>query len=101
MRTKSVAGLVVLAVLVVVLAVSNPREDDFLRWFEGHTTTAVSEAKGVDRVIAGLTALKLGLDTRTSLRRENYVLLSVFRIRLSGREHAFIGVFGQFAALGG
>ncbi len=94
MRSKAV--LAVLAVVAVVLAVTNPDKDDFARWFERRAAAA---AQGQD-VLSGLSLIERTLEVKTSLRRDNYLLFSVFHVQVMRRKHAFVGVLGGFLGLG-
>ncbi len=89
-------ALLLLAVVAVVLAVTNPDKDDFVRWFERKAETA---AQGRD-VLSGLSLLERTLEVKSSLRRDNYLLFSVFHVRVMHRQHAFVGVLGGVLGLG-
>ena len=94
MRSKAVFA--VLAVVAVVLAVTNPDKDDFVRWFERRAEAA---AQGQD-VLSGLSLIERTLEVKTSLRRDNYVLFSVFHVQVMRRRRAFVGMLGGFLGLG-
>ena len=94
MRSK--AALAVLAVLALALAVTNPDRDDFVRWFERRAEAA---ARGHD-VLSGLSLIERTVEVKTSLRRDNYLLFSVFHVQVMRRKHAFVGVLGSFLGLG-
>jgi hypothetical protein len=94
MRSK--AALAVLAVLALTLAVTNPDKDDFVRWFERKAEAA---ARGQD-VLSGLSLLERTAEVKATLRRSNYLLFSVFHVRVMRREHAFVGLLGGFLGLG-
>ncbi len=94
MRSKAAAA--VLAVVAILLAVTNPDKDDFVRWFERRAEAA---AQGHD-VLSGLSLVERTLEVKTSLRRDNYLLFSVFHVQVMRRKHAFVGVLGGFLGLG-
>jgi hypothetical protein len=93
MRSKAAAA--VLGVVAIWLAVSNPDKDDFVRWFERKAEAA---ARG-QNVLSGLSLLERTLEVKTSLRRDNYVLFSVFHVRVMRRDHVFLGFLGGFRGL--
>lgn len=94
MRSKT--ALLLLAAVALVLAVTNPGSDDFARWFERKAEAAAQKQD----VLSGLSLLERTLEVKTSLRRDNYLLFSVFHVRVMHREHAFVGVLGGFLGLG-
>jgi hypothetical protein len=97
---KSKAAAILLAVLAIVLVASNPGPDDFIRWFEGKAEAAAGDEPGLAGALSGLSLLERTLEVRTSLRRDNCLLFSVFHVRVLGRDHAFVGVLGGFFGLG-
>jgi len=94
MRSKT--ALLLLAVVAAVLAVTNPDTDDFVRWFERRAEAAAQKQD----VLSGLSLIERTLEVKTSLRRDNYLLFSVFHVRVMRRKHAFVGVLGGFLGLG-
>jgi hypothetical protein len=94
MRSKT--ALLLLAVVAAVLAITNPDKDDFVRWFERKAETAAQKQD----VLSGLSLIERTLEVKTSLRRDNYLLFSVFHVRVMHREHAFVGALGGFLRLG-
>jgi hypothetical protein len=94
MRSK--AALAVLAVVAIVLAVTNPDKDDFVRWFERKAQAAAQKQD----VLSGLSLIERTLEVKASLRRDNYLLFSVFHVQVMRRKHAFVGVLGSFLGLG-
>ena len=97
---KSKALAVLLAVLGVVLVAGNPGRDDFVRWFEGKAKAAAGDEHGLSGALSGLSLLERTLEVRTSLRRDNYLLFSVFHVRVMRRDHSFVGVLGGFVGVG-
>ena len=94
MRSKAAAA--VLAVVAILLALTNPDKDDFVRWFERKAEAAAQKQD----VLSGLSLLERTLEVKTSLRRDNYLLFSVFHVQVLRRKHAFVGVLGGFLGLG-
>ncbi len=94
MRSK--AALASLAVVAVVLVVTNPDKDDFVRWFDRKAEAAAQKQD----VLSGLSLLERTLEVKTSLRRDNYLLFSVFHVRVMSRKHVFVGLLGSFLGLG-
>jgi hypothetical protein len=94
MRSKAAAG--VLAVVAILLAITNPDKDDFVRWFERRAEAAAQRQD----VLSGLSLIERTLEVKTSLRRDNYLLFSVFHVRVMSHKHAFVGVLGGFLGLG-
>ncbi len=94
MRSKAAAA--VLAVVAVLLAVTNPGRDDFVRWFERKAEVAAQKRD----VLSGLSLIERTLEVKTSLQRDNYLLLSVFHVRVMRRRYAFVGFLGGFVGLG-
>ncbi len=94
MRSKT--ALLLLAVVAVGLVITNPGKDDFVRWFE---RKAESAARGKD-VLSGLSLLERTLEVKASLRRDNYLLFSVFHVRVMRRNHVFLGFLGGFIGVG-
>jgi hypothetical protein len=94
MRSK--AALASLAVVALALAGANPGKDDFVRWFERKAEAAAQRQD----VLTGVSLLERTLEVKTSLRRDNYLLFSVFHVRVMRREHTFVGVLGGFLGLG-
>ena len=94
MRSRSVA--VILALVALAFALTNPGRDDFARWFEGRAEAAARGQNGLTR----LSLLERAVEVRSSLRRDNYLFFSVFHVHVMRRDHAFVGVLGGFLALG-
>ncbi len=98
MRSKT--ALLLLAVVAVLLAITNPGKDDFVRWFEGKAEAAAAGERGLSGALSGLSLLERTLEAKTSLRRDNYLLFSIFHVRVMRRDHAFVGVLGRFVGVG-
>jgi hypothetical protein len=94
MRSKT--ALLLVAVVAAVLAGTNPDKDDFVRWFDRKAQAAAQN----ENVLSGLSLLERTLEVKTSLRRDNYLLFSVFHVREMRREHVFLGFLGGFLGLG-
>jgi hypothetical protein len=88
-----------LGVLLVVSAVSNPNDRDFTQWFEGRMKARAAEEKGLSGLIPKATGAAASLSTRMTVVRDNYVVFSVFRANVLGREQTYLGVLGQFVPL--
>jgi len=97
---KSRVAAILLALFAIVLALTNPGRDDFVRWFEGKAEAAAGDRDGLAGALSGLSLLERTLEVETSLRRDNYLLFSVFHVRVMSRDHAFVGVLGGFVSLG-
>ncbi len=94
MRSKT--ALLILAIVAGVLAVTNPDKDDFVRWFDRKAEAAAQRQD----VLSGLSLLERTLEVKTSLQRDNYLLFSVFHVRVMRRKHVFVGFLGSFLGLG-
>ena len=94
---KKLAMLVVVGALAAVAAASNPREGDFIDWFDQRIEAATGDAKGLEALFAFGIATVTKVSAQRTVVRRNYVLFSVFEIELLGRKHEFIGAFGHFA----
>jgi hypothetical protein len=98
MKSRFAAAL--LALVAIVLALTNPGRDDFVRWFEAKAEAAAGDRDGLAGALSGLSLLERTLEVETSLSRDNYLLFSVFHVRVLSRDHAFVGVLGGFVGLG-
>jgi len=93
---RSRVALLLLAVLLIALALTNPGKDDFVRWFDKKASAA---ARGHD-ALSQLSLLERTLEVKASLRRDNYLLFSVFHVRVMRRDDTFVGVLGRFVGVG-
>jgi len=62
MREKALAVLG--ALVAIVLALTNPGRDDFVRWFEGKAEAAVADERGLAGALSGLSLLERTLEVR-------------------------------------
>jgi hypothetical protein len=91
--------LIVVAVIVLLAASTNPSERDFLHWFDNRMKADVSGTDPVSGLVGLATGGMLRLAAHTSVRRQNLVLFSLFRIRVGSRDSVFLGCFGQFVGI--
>lgn len=98
------ATVVILLLVVVALAWSNPGMEAFKEYTEGHAEQLLLRETGdtrVGRVLSEVGGSLAGAFVDRVSERDNYLLFSVYSIDLDGEEDAeaewrFLGVAGQF-----
>lgn len=101
------AGLVVLVLALIALALFNPDMEDFQLFVETSTEELIRDEVGEGLLSDALSALGSGLageHVDEVTRRRNYFIFSTYTIDLdeepdSGDEWRFLGLAGQFLEL--
>ena len=91
--------LAVVAVLVVVLALTNPDEADFHRWYEARMRETSAGTSGLTGLVARAKGTALSVSARASLKRKSYVLFSLYHIRALDEPQTHLGLLGTFVPL--
>lgn len=100
-------GFIILTVIVIALAISNPGEEQFRNFVSDRAELAIQEETGdsmLGRALSGAGASVAGEFAERVTDRENYYVFSTYTIDLGDassdpEEWKFLGIAGQFVEL--
>ena len=90
-------AFLLLLIVALVLAFTNPGLDSFVDWAVD-TVTAANEGVPILEVLSASVARPL---LRNTTDRTSYGLLSIFTVKGISQEKRYLGIAGQFFALDG
>ncbi|UCG49254.1 MAG: hypothetical protein JSU94_05610 [Phycisphaerales bacterium] len=98
-KTLSVILPILLAMALGFLAATNPSEEDFTKYVQQKTARYDEKATAVEQITSLVMGQSARLDSELHVRRENYLVCSVFVYKgaFTGmKEERFLGLANQF-----
>jgi hypothetical protein len=83
-----------LAGLIILLTITNPGKDEYINWAKQNLVAKTSNP--IERIGISVLAAPM-LDATT--KRQDLVLLSLYKTSLGNRDYTVIGILGNFVAL--
>lgn len=87
-------SIVIILVLLVGAAVTNPSREDFINW--GVAEIRADAESDIERIFGGAVAAPM-LELQTDVN--DFVFFSIFTLEKSDSEVKYLGVFGNFFTL--
>jgi len=91
---KILISLVIILVLLVGAAVTNPSREEFINW--GVAEIRAEAESDIERIFGGAIAAPM-LELQTDV--DDYVFFSIFTLEKSDSEVKYLGVFNNFFTL--
>ena len=97
---RKASVILLLAALLAALVLSNPTTEDFVDHIRAKwNRDAEGKRTEIEQLLAkGVNWFKLEW-AKQNIRRENYILFSVFGIKFEGEKRDYLGIFSQFLSL--
>ena len=92
-------SFILLIIVIVVLAMTNPVTDDFKEYIEDRIESQNNSGSGIEGVLRDIFAGPLSDLVAQNTTRENYFIFSVYNIPINEKDNSFLGIAGHFFPL--